>query len=1267
VKTLWLVGSWLVGSLVLACPALAQVGSTTDIIMGKVTSPDGKPVAGAIVTVTSLYGNIVRQKQTTANGHYSVLFPDGGGQYRVEIRSVGFAPATVLVIRQADEDRLEADIQLRTNVPVMSTVTTRAQRNNRGDPSNAGTTGLILTPAQIEKLPVDGSDLATIAALAPGVVGIASTDTTDAAFSVAGQRPTLNSTTVDGVSFAGTQVPTEATRRIRVITNSYDVARGQFTGGQVATTTRGGTNDFQGSFGAQVRSPDFAFGEQGPTAFGQLRNQLQFSGGLGGPIVPNRFFSYTAGQFQRKYDDLVSLLNVDPSTLAELGISQDTAKAFIARVRQLGLPTTASNVPGIRGTNSGVFFQRFDWLASDDETLMLRFDWRATSQDGARINALSLPTAGTAGSNAGGGVMLALTSHLGDAAINEFRAYATHAQTTSDPYLPIPAGRVTIVGDEGDTSTIQAVNNFGVSSLSFGGTPGVATRTHNDFIESTDELSFLSTGGGHRVKLGWLVHLARFGQNVTPDQEGTYSYQTFGQFLADSPATFTREFGVQSTEARTYAGAVYLGDAWRAGTLQLTYGARVEGNVESGAPAYNPEIDELFDRRTNYWPGEIHASPRVGFQWLIGSLSNNNREANGGARTFGAPILTLRGGFGEFRAPVPQSLYPSVQSATGLAGAESQLVCVGPQVPTPDWSGYSDGTSTPPTTCVGGAFPPDTLGLGARSTVTTFAPDFEAPRAWRGSLGATRRLTNHLSLAVDGSYARGTALFGVTDMNLNTHPQFTIPNEDNRPVFVSPTSIDPTTGTAAFASSRRYPQYGEVLSLNSNLGSETKMVTTSISGFTDRGVTYTLAYTFENVRDQSSFSGGAASGGFVSAPTGGNPNELPWTTSDLQRTHSFVGTMIFPFSQLVELTSTAQLSSGQPYTPIVNGDVNGDGQTRNDRAFVFDPNNPATAPAVAAGMRTLLTTGEQSIRDCLKSQIGTIAGRNTCDGPWNTSLNWQLNIRPNWGGLDRRLTISFLALNTLTGIDLLLHGEDHLQGWGQPKPPDPVLLTVTGFNQGTREFDYTVNTHFGRATAFQAYGIPFQFVIAARFNVGVTDAQQQIRGMFGGGFRRNFGGGGGGGGGGAPGAPPPGAPPEAHESFADEMADRLAQRIPNPFMETLRLADSLTLILTPDQTARLDTLADAFQSRADSLKSVVRKDLANLGANVDQQTMAGVLRKQFTVLRDINHKALEDLQSVLTPVQYAKLPEWITGGGRRPRNGPPGSPQGGGGGRPRPQ
>ena len=104
----------------------------------------------------------------------------------------------------------------------------------------------------------------------------------------------------------------------------------------------------------------------------------------------------------------------------------------------------------------------------------------------------------------------------------------------------------------------------------------------------------------------------------------------------------------------------------------------------------------------------------------------------------------------------------------------------------------------------------------------------------------------------------------------------------------------------------------------------------------------------------------------------------------------------------------------------------------------------------------------------LRSQLDEIAGRNSCFGPWTTSLNWQLNIRPNLAGLDRRLTISFLVLNSLTGLDLLFHGPNHLAGWGQPASPDPVLLSITGFNQASLEYNYAVNTHFGQPSSLQA-------------------------------------------------------------------------------------------------------------------------------------------------------------------------------------------------------
>src|SRR5438876_10297581 len=101
-------------ALVLIVPAglRAQVGATTDIITGVVTGPDSAPVSGAQVQVISLESEVARTRTTDARGRFTIVFPDGGGQYRLVVRYIGMAPATLAIARQADEDRLVANVQL---------------------------------------------------------------------------------------------------------------------------------------------------------------------------------------------------------------------------------------------------------------------------------------------------------------------------------------------------------------------------------------------------------------------------------------------------------------------------------------------------------------------------------------------------------------------------------------------------------------------------------------------------------------------------------------------------------------------------------------------------------------------------------------------------------------------------------------------------------------------------------------------------------------------------------------------------------------------------------------------------------------------------------------------------------------------------------------------------------------------------------------------------------------------------------------------------
>jgi hypothetical protein len=1192
----------LLASLVIAAgihpPAVrAQVGSSTDIIMGQVVSPEGQPVAGARVEVTSTETEIKRTKVTGADGRYTVVFPDGGGSYALQVMAIGYTPSRLNITRQADEDRLVADVKLSRTVTVLSAVEVRAAPRSRPqiDRPEAGSTERGLPPGLVNRLPVEAGDLNTLATLAPGVVGIPGTDSTAASFSVAGQPASQNSLTLDGLTFGAGSLPQEAIRGTRVITNTYDVARGQFTGGQVATTTRGGTNVIQGALNYSLRDPSLEFAQEEENTFSQKYTQNQLSGGFGGPIVRDKLFAFGAASFTRRTDPLQSLLVADPLALQRIGANGDSVERFLGILNRYGLKPTSPLIPEERLNNNVSAIVRVDYNLGESNILMLRGDWRRSTQDASRISPFSVPHSGGDGKTTGGGGMLTFTSHW-SGLINELRAYTSRDTRNADPYLMVPSGRVVVASTLDDGTSA-------VSTLQFGVNPSLPQESRTLFTEVSDEISKVTTGGAHRVKLGGLINHDRSSSGRFSNILGTYTFNSLADFDADSAASFTRTLSSRRRDARSFNGALYLADSWRrTPRLQLTYGARLEASSYPDAPGYNPVVDSLFGRRTDLFPSETHVSPRVGFTYSYGGRSER--------QTLGS----IRGGFGEFRGRAPSQLFASAADANGLANGQSQLVCVGPSVPPPDWAEFISNPASVPSSCDG---PSQQFG-NQRRNVTVFAPDFGAPRAWRGSLGVNRRIAERFNVSLDMAYSRGVAQTSATDLNLNTTPQFTLAAENGRPVYTPASSIVPATGVVALSGSRVEPRFGVVSEMNSNLRSDTRQVTASFGGFTTRGMLLNFSYAFMRSRDQAQGlgtfgrGGGGGFGGVGSgASTAGNPNLAEWGTSDVERRHSFLATATWPVMPAFELTAIARVTSGGFFTPVASGDVNGDG-VRNDRSFIF---NPATTPdtAIANGMSRLLATAPIRARECLEQQMGSIAGRNSCSVPWSTSFDVQANFRPAFFGLNRRLTISVLGLNTLAGLDQLLHG-DNLHGWGQPVFPDRTLLYVRGFDPQAQRYLYQVNEHFGAASGSRnAFRVPFQLAVQARLALGVDRARQQMAAVLGaqGGRRRS----------------------------AADFRERLARAVPNTFSQILELNDSLKLDLTSEQLAQLKVAADSLQAKTDTIISALANTLANADRNAEPMQVGMRMRSHIQEARDLSEKAITDAQKILTPEQWTKVPK----------------------------
>ena len=1222
--------------------ASAQVGATTDIVMGRVTGPDTSGVAGARVELTSSETGITRRKTTNEKGEYSILFPDGGGNYTIKVTSIGFGPYSGSVARQSDEDRLVHNVRLTRNPQVLAAVQVRAN-NNQGlqqDRPTAGSQERNLSAAQLDRLPIDKGDLASIAALAPGVIGTGATDSTAASFSVGGQPTNQNQITLDGLSFGSGSVPSEAVRSTRVITNTYDVSRGQFTGGQVASTTRGGTNNIQGVFTYALRDPELEFVDESSATFGQKYMQNSLSFGAGGPIVEDEMFIFGAGSVSRRTNPLSSLLAANTQTLTRLGASQDSVTRFLNRLNLLGVRATLPGIPDERLADNASAIVRYDWSLGELHTLTVRGDWRGQLQDATRISSNAVPSTGGNLKTMGGGVMATLTSHV-HGLINEARVYQSSDRQNTEPYLIAPDGRVTMAGTLADGTQ-------SVTSLQFGGNPSLPQETHSRLLEASDEVSYVSRGGAHRVKLGGLLNADRSTIGNINNRYGTFSYNSLADFEANKPSQYTRTLAGRDRLAGSNNAALYLGDAWRQSPrIQLVYGLRLEGSTFPQTPTYNAQVESFFNRRTDQTPSEIHVSPRFGFTYSMGAPGNppapapgdtaaaaraarNGQGGQGGqggggfgsrgggpGGGFNASAWTIRGGAGEFRGKVSSNLVANAVDATGLLGGQSTLTCIGAAVPVPDWTAYLNDPASIPTQCLDIAGAPTPVPLsGQRRNVTTFADGFSAPKVWRASLGGSRRYLQRYNFSIDGSVAYGVNQTGSHDLNLNA-PKFFMTTEGGRPVFSAPTDIVPTTGATSIVSSRLHSEYGSVNELTSQLHSLSSQITVSTGGVTLQGITLNGSYTFLRSRDQQNgFSGGGGGGGgFGGASTAGDPNVVQWGTSDLERRHSVLGTITFPARAWLDITAIGRITAGQRYTPVVNGDANGDGSRGNDRAFIFNP-AATTDTAISNGISRVIANSPSRVAECLQSQLGNVATRNSCSAPWQPTLDVQLNMKPNAFGLARRLALQLQLQNVLVGADQLLHG-NNLHGWGQPVIADRTLLFVRGFDASNNTFKYQVNEHFGTPSAANsAFRVPFQIGLQGRLTVGQDPARQQIGRMFGTG-------------------------PDGKPLSKEEWKTRLSRVVPNPFQRTMALNDSLKLDLSATQKARLTELSNDIAVKADKIAEDLADVLTSAGVAPDPTVIGARMQGKTNEARGVAERSVADLQQVLTAEQWAKLPDSV--------------------------
>lgn len=281
--------------------------------------------------------------------------------------------------------------------------------------------------------------------------------------------------------------------------------------------------------------------------------------------------------------------------------------------------------------------------------------------------------------------------------------------------------------------------------------------------------------------------------------------------------------------------------------------------------------------------------------------------------------------------------------------------------------------------------------------VALLGPETRAPRSSNVSVGAVRRFFGDWSILLEAAYRRTDFLIRRRNLNVPIVPQWV--DAYGRDVFGT-LRQDGALLTASGADARRFPAFHEIWALDPDGWS--KYVGASLGlEHAGPGRHFYLVYTRSETTDNWV---GAAAGAFGSELLPLLPvAEWDAGTSDFDAKHRLTAAGSFAVG-LAAVSGVYRFRSGLPFTPGYRAgvDANGDGSVSNDVAFVD-----------AASVAPLLEDWE-----CLRSQVGAFAARNSCRGPSEHTLDIGLTFRLGtlWGRTASLVVDALDVIETEDGV-----------------------------------------------------------------------------------------------------------------------------------------------------------------------------------------------------------------------------------------------------------
>jgi Carboxypeptidase regulatory-like domain len=672
----WILLAGVSAAFLLVSSASAQVDRAG--LNGTVTDPSGRVLPEVRITAFQDATGLRRETTSSANGSYAI--PEMPvGVYTVTFDHNGFQQLRVTdVVQTVGHTRtLDASLKVAGTQEMVDVPGSSAELNETSD-----SLGARLERKQLQSLPLNGRNWATLTALAPGAIDAGGSNQRTIRF--AGRGLDDNNFTEDGIdatnivnqaqqSFVRLAIPTDTIQEFRIESMLFTAESGSTPGGQLAVTTATGTNQFHGDVFDFLRNDIFDARNPFDHAPQQAPFHLnQFGGGVGGPIIRDKTFFYVSYEGVRQHLGQILQGFVPTPAFRNQILAQSPALGSIINAYPQGQTPVNAQVAQFIATG-----QQLD----HENSAMLRLDQRFTENSTAflRFNMDEAISAVPLGSS---GQFLDDRQEISSRPVNGVIEFL-HI------FSPTLVNEAKFGFNRGTVLTVNASQNGLPFSIAV---PGFTTENNNETrIGVGNSFSWIDNAtwvrGRHVLKSG--VEVRRIQLNQGNTENGSVSYASLNAFALNhvnsaSLAAALPVNGLRKTEVYAFIQDEYK---WKP-NFTLNVGLRYEfynrfrevlnraipfDFATCGPQGFCPAGAE-FSR-----PNTLDLDPRVAFAWSPKSLGGKTVIRSGFGIYHGdgqlddqnLPISNEVQRFSLSQATIPNLTFPITPFLAGIPGVVS--------------------------------------------------------------------------------------------------------------------------------------------------------------------------------------------------------------------------------------------------------------------------------------------------------------------------------------------------------------------------------------------------------------------------------------------------------------------------------------------------------------------------------------------------------------------------------------------------------------------